>query len=141
MGIETRPNLQKSQCTCFIIPTDVKPEHLCYRKSVIGALSDEQMVKLCIQKSMKSEKDGGTAKDVDSTEVKSILRTMKNFTRGVAAAKVTYKASGARDIPAWREAVKSEVRRVAREKVKEVVNDGKEKKIAKDAVRSKVRKG
>ena len=139
MGIETRQNLQKSSCNCLIVPTDKDKETLCYRRSIIGALSDDQMVRLCNQKSMRSEKDGGTAKDVDSTEVKSILRTMKNFTKGVEAAKGVYQQKGVRDIPIWRETVKSEVRRVAREKVKEV-NNGKEK-VTKDAVRSKVRKG
>jgi len=126
MGIETRPNLQKSQCTCFVIPVSEKDkEHLCYRKSVVGALSDEQMLRLCNQRSMRSEKDGGQAKDVDSPEVKNILRTMKNFKTGVAAAQVAYQKTGARDIPAWREAVGKEVRSVARQKVKKVAKEEK----------------
>lgn len=102
----TSRKIEKDDCRCFTLE---KNNFLCFRKNFTGALTDEQEQKYCTPKSFLSEKSGGFAKDVDSEESKSILRTIGMFTKGVKVAKKEYEESGQRSIPYWQNVVKHKV--------------------------------
>jgi hypothetical protein len=113
MGVEVR-KVAKGPCKCFLFPAgeDAHPESLCFAKGVVGALTEKQEQDYCTPISFKPENQGGIAIDISHPDpkevqkVQNLIRTMKQFSEGVADAKQEYalvpRAEKTRDLDDWR---------------------------------------
>lgn len=119
MGIEARQEtfapgeVKKLKCKCFLFPLkegQTEPARLCFRKNYIGALNDEQIHEFCTEGSTLPKSQGGSAKDANSEQVRSIVRTINEFTLATTRAKETYAKTGKRDMDKWRATVATEMK-------------------------------
>lgn len=113
MGVEVR-KIAKGPCKCFLFPAgeDAHPDSLCFAKGVVGALDEKQEQDYCTPISFKPESQGGIAIDLSHPDpkevrkVENLIRTMKQFSEGVAEAKQEYRlvprVERTRDLDDWR---------------------------------------
>jgi hypothetical protein len=114
MGLQIRGTVKEGDCHCLIFPHKKKGEQarLCFKKGILGAMSDEQEVKLCSPRSFIPKQDGGLAQDIRSENVQRLVQAMKNMSETSKSAHEKYQADvredGERDMDRWRDTVKRE---------------------------------
>lgn len=95
MGIEIE-ELKKAPCKCFQIgPSKEAHNLMCFRKGVIGTLTDEQETRLCDIKDIKPP-------------TPALKKRINEFTEAIHAAQERYKGEGIRT---WLELVGQETRK------------------------------
>lgn len=96
MGIELEKDLQPSECLCYQIG-ETKEAHdlMCFRKGIIGTLTDNQESKLCSTKDIRPP-------------TKELKERIAKFTEAIHSAQERYHKEG---IDKWLELVSEETKK------------------------------